>query len=119
MIKSWEESWSEIEEAHLLLEMAVEESDPEAEAEVADNLVVIEKEIDQTISAEKAFEEAGRCMSCGLCFDCQQCFMYCTSGCFTRSDDPEPGGYFTLNLDACRQCGKCIEVCPCGFLEPA
>ena len=48
VIKSWEESWSEIEEAHLLLEMAVEENDDEAEAEVADNLAVIEKEIDQT-----------------------------------------------------------------------
>ncbi|MGI9570988.1 MAG: peptide chain release factor 2, partial [Desulfobulbia bacterium] len=48
VIKSWEESWSEIEEAHLLLEMAVEENDGEAEAEVADNLAVIEKEIDQT-----------------------------------------------------------------------
>ena len=35
-------------EAHLLLEMAVEENDDEAEAEVADNLAVIEKEIDQT-----------------------------------------------------------------------
>jgi ferredoxin len=45
--------------------------------------------------------------------------MYCTSGCFTRSDDPAPGAYFDLNLDACRQCGKCIEVCPCGYLEPA
>lgn len=48
IIKSWEESWSEIEEAQLLLEMAVEEKDSEAEAEVADNLAVIENDIDNT-----------------------------------------------------------------------
>ena len=28
-----------------------------------------------------------------------------------------PGMYFTINLDNCKECGKCIEVCPCGFLE--
>jgi NADPH-dependent glutamate synthase beta subunit-like oxidoreductase/ferredoxin len=76
-------------------------------------------EVAETIAEEQFLAEVERCYSCGQCMGCEQCFMYCTSGCFTRSDDPEPGGYFTLNLDACRQCGKCIEVCPCGFLEPA
>jgi len=28
-----------------------------------------------------------------------------------------PGMYFTLLLDECKECGKCIEVCPCGYLE--
>jgi formate dehydrogenase major subunit len=77
------------------------------------------KEVAETIAEERFLEEVERCYSCGLCLGCEQCFMYCTSGCFTRSDDPAPGAYFTLNLDACRQCGKCIEVCPCGYLEPA
>ena len=48
VIRRWEASWSEIEEAQLLLEMAVEESDREAENEVADNLASIENDIDQT-----------------------------------------------------------------------
>jgi len=76
-----------------------------------------ELEIDQTIGYEQAGEEAARCMSCGHCFNCQQCFMYCNGGGFTAVDDPEPGNYFTLALDACEGCGKCIEVCPCGYLE--
>jgi formate dehydrogenase major subunit len=43
-----------------------------------------ETEIHQTISCEQASQEAARCMSCGLCFDCQQCFMYCNGAGFTR-----------------------------------
>jgi len=58
-----------------------------------------------------------RCFSCGSCLGCEQCTMYCTRGCFTRLDEVEPGRYFTLALDECLECGKCIEVCPSGFLE--
>ena len=76
-----------------------------------------EVEIDQTITYEQAHEEAARCMSCGLCFDCQQCFMYCNGAGFTRIEETSPGNYFALALDACEGCGKCIEICPCGYIE--
>ena len=76
-----------------------------------------EREIEQTISDEQACQESARCMSCGLCFDCQQCFMYCNAGGFARIEESRPGYYFALALDACEGCGKCIEVCPCGYLE--
>jgi len=76
-----------------------------------------EPEIDQTLGHEQAQEEAARCMSCGLCFDCGACFMYCNGGGFTRLEESHPGHYFALSLDACEGCGKCIEVCPCGYLE--
>jgi formate dehydrogenase major subunit len=75
-------------------------------------------EIDQTLSYQQASEEAARCMSCGLCFDCQQCFMYCNAGGFIRIDETRPGRYFAIALEACEGCGKCIELCPCGYLEP-
>ncbi|BDD88517.1 peptide chain release factor 2 [Desulfofustis limnaeus] len=48
IITSWEASWKEIEEAHLLLEMAVEERDADAEREVAQSLAAIERDIDVT-----------------------------------------------------------------------
>ena len=76
-----------------------------------------ELEIEQTMSSEQAFQEAARCMSCGLCFDCRQCFMYCNAGGFSRIKEPEPGHYFALDLEACEGCSKCIEVCPCGYLD--
>jgi NADPH-dependent glutamate synthase beta subunit-like oxidoreductase/ferredoxin len=74
-------------------------------------------EIDQTLSREQAALEASRCMSCGLCFGCQQCFMYCNGSGFTRIEEPEPGRYYAMALEACEGCGKCVELCPCGFLE--
>jgi len=76
-----------------------------------------EMEIDQTLTSEQAFREAARCMSCGLCFGCQQCFMYCNAAGFTRIEEPEPGRYYALALESCEGCGKCIELCPCGYLE--
>jgi NAD-dependent dihydropyrimidine dehydrogenase PreA subunit len=48
---------------------------------------------------------------------CGQCEMFCTVGCFTQLEEAGPGMYFSLVTDACEECGKCIEVCPCGFLE--
>jgi formate dehydrogenase major subunit len=74
-------------------------------------------EIYATISDEQALQEAQRCMSCGLCFDCELCFMYCNQSGFTRIEQPSPGHYFVLAMDACEGCGKCIEMCPCGYLE--
>ena len=74
-------------------------------------------EIDLTLGYEQASEEAARCMSCGLCFDCEQCYMYCNAGGFTHLENARPGQYFAMALDLCEGCGKCIELCPCGYLE--
>jgi len=74
-------------------------------------------EVASTISEAQFLAEAERCFSCGFCFGCEQCSMFCTSGCFTKLEEAMPGMYFTLMLDECKECGKCIEVCPCGYLE--
>ena len=74
-------------------------------------------EVAGTITEEEFLAEASRCYSCGSCFGCEQCSMFCTPGCFTKLEEVGPGVYFTLSLDACEECGKCVEVCPCGFLE--
>jgi formate dehydrogenase major subunit len=75
------------------------------------------QEFSGTISEQQFLREVERCFSCGSCFGCEQCFMYCTAGCFTKVEEVKPGMYFSLNLDQCQECGKCVEVCPCGFLE--
>ena len=35
------------------------------------------KPIYQAINEEQAKHEGGRCMSCGVCFECDQCVVYC------------------------------------------
>lgn len=74
-------------------------------------------EVTSTINEQQFLAETERCFSCGSCFGCEQCSMYCTTGCFTKLDEVSPGAYFSIALDQCHECGKCIEVCPCGFLE--
>jgi NADPH-dependent glutamate synthase beta subunit-like oxidoreductase/Pyruvate/2-oxoacid:ferredoxin oxidoreductase delta subunit len=76
-------------------------------------------EVDLGIGEAQFLIEAGRCLSCGSCFGCEQCWMFCTVQSFSRLSPPNPGAYFSLSLDLCLECGKCIEVCPCGFLEVA
>jgi formate dehydrogenase major subunit len=84
---------------------------------VEDGLAAVDLEVNLGIDEEAFLSEVQRCSSCGLCFGCSHCFMYCTVGSFTAVENPSPGEYFVMNLDHCTECGKCIEVCPCGFLE--
>ena len=78
-----------------------------------------DEEISGTLSEGEFLEEVGRCFSCGLCLGCQHCLMYCNVRGYTRLVEPQPGAYFALILDRCEGCGKCIELCPCGFLSLA
>lgn len=76
-------------------------------------------EINQCISRKQFFEEASRCFSCGLCFGCEQCWMYCNPAGYSRAEEPRPGVYYSFARDECEGCGKCIELCPCGYLHLA
>lgn len=75
-----------------------------------------EAEVVGTLDDDMTFGEASRCLSCGSCFGCQRCWMYCQPGGYTPLDEVAPGAYFALDLARCEGCGKCIELCPCGFL---
>jgi NADPH-dependent glutamate synthase beta subunit-like oxidoreductase len=74
-------------------------------------------EVDLGITEELAIEETSRCFSCGLCFGCDNCWMYCQSNCFKRVPDKSQGHYFTMDLNVCDGCKKCAEECPCGYLD--
>jgi len=75
------------------------------------------EEMDLGTTHEEAIEETTRCFSCGLCFGCENCWMYCQSNCFKRIKKLSPGHYFDIDLSTCDGCRKCAEECPCGFLE--
>ena len=78
----------------------------------------IDAQISATISEAEFLRETARCLSCGSCFGCQHCWMYCNAGAFIEAERQAPGNYYVLDLSVCEGCGKCIEVCPCGFLGP-
>jgi NADPH-dependent glutamate synthase beta subunit-like oxidoreductase/Pyruvate/2-oxoacid:ferredoxin oxidoreductase delta subunit len=74
----------------------------------------IDAEIEQGLSQNDAVEEAKRCMSCGMCMDCESCWMYCTNNCFVRLPK---GEHYSIKMDLCNGCKKCAEGCPTGYLE--
>jgi len=66
------------------------------------------------LSEPEVLEEAKRCMSCGMCMDCETCWMYCTNNCFVKLPK---GEHYKLKLEVCNGCRKCAEACPCGYIE--
>jgi NADPH-dependent glutamate synthase beta subunit-like oxidoreductase/Pyruvate/2-oxoacid:ferredoxin oxidoreductase delta subunit len=74
-------------------------------------------EIDHGVTAEQALEETTRCFSCGLCFGCENCWMFCQNSCIKKVAELKPGHYYDINLALCDGCKKCSEECPCGFLD--
>ncbi len=74
-------------------------------------------EVDLGITPEQALAEAARCLSCGLCFDCEKCWMFCQNNCFKKVPEPVLGHYFHVHLETCDGCKKCWEECPCGYID--
>jgi NADPH-dependent glutamate synthase beta subunit-like oxidoreductase/Pyruvate/2-oxoacid:ferredoxin oxidoreductase delta subunit len=74
----------------------------------------MEAEIESGLSKVDALEEAKRCMSCGLCMDCESCWMYCTPNCFVKLPK---GEHYRVKMELCNGCKKCAEACPCGYIE--
>ncbi len=66
------------------------------------------------LSMDDFIEEAKRCMSCGLCFDCGNCFTYCSHSAVKKLPK---GQHYEFHLETCDGCMKCFENCPCGYIE--
>lgn len=73
------------------------------------------------LSEEQAQEEAGRCMSCGMCFECDNCVIYCPQDAVHRTpkDERTTGRYVYTDYDRCIGCHICADVCPTGYIDMA
>ena len=67
------------------------------------------EEVDLKISAHLATREAGRCFNCGLCSQCENCFIFCPDIAVIR-DNSSQGRH--INYDYCKGCGVCVVECP-------
>jgi glutamate synthase (NADPH/NADH) small chain len=73
----------------------------------------------QCLSEEETIDEAGRCMSCGMCFECDNCVIYCPEDAIFRvkQDEHAIGRYVDTDYDKCVGCHICSEVCPSGYIK--
>ncbi len=61
-----------------------------------------------------ARREAQRCLSCGTCFECDNCYAACPEDAIVKLG---PGQGYRLTEDACTGCAVCYEQCPCHAIE--
>ncbi|MCP4684814.1 MAG: FAD-dependent oxidoreductase [bacterium] len=80
-----------------------------------ERLKEMQAEIVSTYTQDEAVHEAKRCMSCGMCFDCGNCWSFCQDNAVKKPlVNGEP---YTFKLEYCNGCKKCAENCPCGYIE--
>ncbi|MFT4650561.1 MAG: glutamate synthase (NADPH/NADH) small chain [Polaribacter sp.] len=79
------------------------------------------EERSKSLSEEQAVKEAGRCMSCGMCFECDNCVIYCPQDAVYRvkKDEKTMGRYVATDYSKCIGCHICADVCPTGYIDMA
>jgi NADPH-dependent glutamate synthase beta subunit-like oxidoreductase/Pyruvate/2-oxoacid:ferredoxin oxidoreductase delta subunit len=68
---------------------------------------------------EDVVGEAERCMSCGMCFECDNCVIFCPQDAVfkVKKDQSTLGRYVDTDYDRCIGCHICADVCPTGYIE--
>jgi NADPH-dependent glutamate synthase beta subunit-like oxidoreductase len=66
------------------------------------------------IDAKQARYEAQRCLSCGNCFECDQCYAACPEDAIEKLG---PGRRYRFDFDRCTGCAVCFDICPCHAID--
>jgi NADPH-dependent glutamate synthase beta subunit-like oxidoreductase len=66
------------------------------------------------LSEREATREAGRCLSCGNCCECDGCLGACPEDAVIKLG---PGNRYEFDYDRCTGCGACYEQCPVHSIE--
>jgi len=67
----------------------------------------------------QAQAEAKRCMSCGQCFECDNCVVYCPQTAVFKvpKSKSTTGRYVDTDYTKCIGCHICADVCPTGYIQ--
>lgn len=64
---------------------------------------------------DQAVAESDRCMSCGVCNACDNCYIVCPDVSVLR--DVRANGHYSIRTEYCKGCLVCVQECPTGCLE--
>jgi NADPH-dependent glutamate synthase beta subunit-like oxidoreductase len=68
------------------------------------------------LDGTQATYEAGRCLSCGNCFECDGCLGACPEDAVIKLG---VGNRYRFDLDRCTGCAECYDQCPVHAIEMA
>lgn len=74
-------------------------------------------EILNRLEQETSVKEAERCMSCGLCFECKQCMLFCPQEAIEMFKKNPVGEVMFTDYSKCVGCHICAESCPTGYID--
>ena len=71
------------------------------------------------LTEAQAINEGKRCMSCGMCFECDNCVIFCPQTAVKRVPKKERavGRYVYTEYSMCIGCHICADVCPSGYIQ--
>ncbi|MPZ87109.1 MAG: NAD(P)-binding protein [Nitriliruptorales bacterium] len=72
-------------------------------------------EVTLAYDQEQAIAESDRCMSCGVCNGCDNCYIVCPDVSVMR--DARENGHYSIRTKYCKGCLVCVQECPTGCLE--
>jgi NADPH-dependent glutamate synthase beta subunit-like oxidoreductase len=72
-------------------------------------------EVTLAYDQDQALNESDRCMSCGVCNGCDNCYIVCPDVSVVR--DQRVNGHYSIRTKYCKGCLVCVQECPTGCLE--
>ncbi|MEC9363538.1 MAG: NAD(P)-binding protein [Pseudomonadota bacterium] len=72
------------------------------------------REVQSGLESVAVAAEAARCLSCGVCMECDNCWHFCPDAAVIKLG---PGQRYRFDYEYCKGCGICAAECPTGHIR--